>query len=86
MSGFGRIISGGSQMQKGLTKGINDKLDQLDDKRDKRESLAKQVRDAFKQKNLSAPNFNDIQVGQVSDKFGGKKGNNFTLPPKQKNV
>lgn len=81
MDGFGRVIDGGAPMRKGLTKGINDKLDQLEDKRESREKLAKTVRDAFKQKNLSAPNFNDIQVGQKSDKFGGKKGSNFTRPP-----
>ena len=86
MSGYGQVISGGARMTKGVTKGINDKLDSLEDRRESRESLAKTVTDAFKQKNLSAPTFNNIQVGQKSDKFGGKKGNNFTTPTKPKNV
>jgi hypothetical protein len=80
MSGYGRVISGGDQMRKGVTKGINDKLDQLEDKRESRSKLAATVRNAFKQKNLSDNNFNDIEVGQPSTKFGGKKGNNFTKP------
>ena len=27
MSGYGKVINGGKQMSKGLTKGINDKLE-----------------------------------------------------------
>lgn len=83
---YGRVISGGKQMTKGLTKGINDKLDQLEDKREKRETLANTVKGAFAQKDLSSPNWNDIQVNQPSTKFGGKKGTNMTSPKRPTNV
>lgn len=86
MSGFGRIIDGGKQMTKGVTKGINDKLDALEDKREKRKILADTVNTAFKYKDLSAPNWNDIQVGQTTTKFGAKKGNNLVPPTRPSKV
>ena len=63
MNGYGRVISGGAPMRKGVTGGINDKLDQLEDKREKRETLANTVKQGFNQKNLSDPTWNNIQVG-----------------------
>lgn len=86
MSGFGRVIDGGSRMTKGLTKGINGKLDNLEDTRERRKSLADTVKAGFKVNNLSAPTWNNIQVGQTSTKFGGKKGNNMTSPKKPEKV
>ena len=80
MSEFGRIIDGGKPMRKGVTAGINDKLEQLEAKRDARMKLADTVKQAFKQRDLSSPNWNDIQVGQKSSKFGGKKGTNLVNP------
>jgi hypothetical protein len=70
---YGRVITGGKQMTKGLTKGINDKLDQLEDKREKRESLANTVKGAFATKNLSNNHWNDIDVGQRGNKMKAGK-------------
>jgi hypothetical protein len=86
MSGYGQVLSGGAAMRKGVTKGINDKLDALEDKREAREKLANQVKQAFKGTDLSSPKVNNVQVGQKSDKFGGKKGNNFTITKSPKNI
>ena len=86
MSSYGQVIDGGSQMRKGVTKGINDKLDALEDKRKAREKLANEVKQAFKGQNLSSPKINNIQVGQKSTKFGGKKGNNMDIGKSPKNV
>ena len=45
MSGYGRVISGGKQAQKGNnTKQINDKLDGFSDKHEKSEKIAGAVR------------------------------------------
>ena len=40
MSEYGRVISGGKQMSKGLTKGINDKLAGYEEENERRAVIA----------------------------------------------
>jgi hypothetical protein len=53
MSAYGKVISGGAQMSKGLTKGINDKLDGIADRRERAQVIATSVVNAYKVKTLS---------------------------------
>lgn len=71
---YGKVISGGASMRKGLTKGINDKLKTHDKQVAHRESVAAQVVDAYKTRVLSNQAINNVHGG---DKF--KKG---TVPSK----
>lgn len=73
-------------MRKGVSKGINDKLESLDAKREARKTLATAVNKAFKNTSLSEPTMNNVQVGQKTTKFGGKKGNNFDIGKSPKNI
>jgi hypothetical protein len=63
---YGKIISGGKQMTKGLTKGINDKLDNLEDRRERSQTIATAVRNAFTKKNLSDQTTNNVKGGTFS--------------------
>ena len=83
---YGQVIDGGAQMRKGLSKGINDKLEGFSKEQDRRKMLCDSVKKAFKGTDLSSPQVNNVQVGQKTDKFGGKKGNNFTITKSPKNV
>lgn len=62
MSGYGKIISGGARMTKGLTKGINDKLEEYAESHKMSATLANSVRNVFNQNPLSAPHLNNINV------------------------
>lgn len=63
MSGYGKVISGGAKMSKGVTKGINDKLSgrAADDSR--RAQVATAVNNAFKVRHLSDQTTNGISAG-----------------------
>lgn len=74
MSGYGKIISGGKQMQKGLTKGINDKLEEFAESHKRSAMIAGAVKRAFDKNPLSDPHLNNI------------KGGSFTTPKLPKNV
>lgn len=63
MSGYGKVITGGVQMRKGLTKGINNKLEQHPPEFARSQSIAKAVLDAYSVKNLSGPSTNEISKG-----------------------
>ena len=63
MSEYGKVISGGAQMSKGMTKGINDKLKGFADGNKRSAVIANAVGNAFKQRNLSDPTTNNIQAG-----------------------
>lgn len=52
---YGKVISGGKPMTKGLTKGINDKLEEFAERHERPKMIAESVLNAFKQKNLSKP-------------------------------
>lgn len=57
---YGKVISGGAKMSKGLTKGINDKLKTFADGHKRADMIAGAVAKAFKQRNLSDQTTNDI--------------------------
>jgi len=68
MSGYGKIISGGARMTKGLTKNVNDKLGGFAESHKMSATLANSVRKAFNQNPLSDQHLNDINVA-ASKKF-----------------
>ena len=68
---YGKIISGGARMTKGLTKGVNNKLSGFAGSHDRAAALAASVRKAFTQNPLSDPHLNNINV---------KAGKKFTTP------
>jgi stress response protein YsnF len=63
MSGYGKVINGGKQMQKGLTKGINDKLEEFAESHKRSASIAAQVRDVYKVNTLSDQHTQNIKGG-----------------------
>ena len=63
MSGYGRVISGGAKMSKGVSKGINDKLSSRSKEDDRRENVAGQVRQAFTVRHLSDQTTNNVSAG-----------------------
>ena len=75
MSEYGRVISGGAKMSKGLTKGINDKLSGFAKENDRRKTISTAVVNAFKVKNLSDNSTNNVS-----------KGGKFTTPEKPQKV
>jgi hypothetical protein len=64
MSGYGRVISGGKQMSKGLTKGINDKLDGYEEENERRAVIATAVKNAFTVRHLSDQTTNNSNNGK----------------------
>ena len=64
MSGYGKVIDGGAQMRKGVTKGINDKLSGFSAGHERSEKIAGAVRDAFKQRNLADQTTNNVKGGK----------------------
>ena len=52
---YGKIISGGKPMTKGLTKGINEKREEFAESHKRSAIIATSVNNAFKQTNLSEP-------------------------------
>jgi len=71
---YGKVISGGKQMSKGVSKGINDKLAGFAGENKRRAAVAGAVRNAFTQNPLSDNHTNNVN--------GGK----FTTPKLPKNV
>jgi hypothetical protein len=63
MSGYGKVISGGAKMSKGLSKGINDKLTGFAGENKRREMVAGAVRQAFTVRHLSDQTTNGISAG-----------------------
>jgi hypothetical protein len=72
---YGKIIDGGKQMSKGLTKGINDKLDGFKGENERRAVVANAVLDAYKVNTVSSQHTDGIHNS-------GK----FTKPSVPKNV
>ena len=60
---YGKVISGGKAMSKGLTKGINDKLSSRSKEDDRRENVAGKVREAFKVRHLSDQTTDNVSAG-----------------------
>lgn len=66
MSGYGKVISGGKAMTKGLTKGVNDKLAGFAKDQDRRKMVATAVGKAFNQNPLSDNHLNNINGGKFT--------------------
>lgn len=66
MSAYGKVISGGKAMTKGLTKGINDKLDGIADRRERAKTIATSVVNAYKVKTLSDQHTQNIRGGKFT--------------------
>ena len=64
MSEYGRVISGGKQMSKGLTKGINNKLSGFEEENDRRATIANAVKNAFTVRHLSDQTTNNSNNGK----------------------
>jgi hypothetical protein len=60
---YGKVISGGAAMRKGLTKGINDKLASRSAEDDRRDTVATAVANAYKVKTLSSQHTNNVSKG-----------------------
>ena len=60
---YGKIISGGKQMSKGLSKGINDKLDGFANENKRRTSVAKAVSSVYKAGVITDPHTNNVKGG-----------------------
>lgn len=65
---YGKVINGGAQMRKGVTKGINDKLASRSAEDDRRAAVAGAVASAYKVNTISSQHTN------------GTKGGSFTKP------
>ena len=61
---YGRVISGGKQMSKGLTKGINDKLSGYEEENERRATIATAVKNAFTVRHLSDQTTNNVKGGK----------------------
>jgi hypothetical protein len=61
MSGYGKVINGGKQMAKGLTKGINDKLENFSESNGRAKVIATAVKDAYAVKTLSTQHTNNVK-------------------------
>lgn len=60
---YGKVINGGAQMRKGVTKGINDKLGSRSKEDDRRQSVATAVVNAYKIDTLSNQHTNNVSAG-----------------------
>ena len=60
---YGKIISGGKQMSKGLSKNINDKLDNFAAGHAHAASIAKAVNSAYKDGIVNDPHTNNVKGG-----------------------
>jgi hypothetical protein len=63
---YGKVISGGASMRKGVSKGINDKLETLKAARSSRQITASAVADAFKVDTLSQQHTNNVNGGKFT--------------------
>jgi hypothetical protein len=63
---YGKVISGGASMRKGVSKGINDKLENLKAQRSERQITANAVADAYKVDTLSNQHTNNVRGGKFT--------------------
>ena len=75
MFGYGKIINGGKQMSKGVTKNINDKLEGFANGHERSKTIATAVNKAYKVNTLSSQHTDNVK------QFG-----KFTKPSVPKNV
>ena len=60
---YGKVINGGKQMSKGLTKGINDKLEEFAESHKRSKTIATAVKDVYKIRTLSDQHTQNIRGG-----------------------
>jgi hypothetical protein len=63
MSAYGKVISGGAQMSKGVSKSINKKIDGFADENKRRAVVATAVCNAFTVRHLSDQTTNGVSAG-----------------------
>jgi len=63
---YGKVISGGAQMRKGVSKGINNKLEGFEEENERRAKVAGAVREAFTVRVLSDQTVNNIKGGKFT--------------------
>lgn len=63
---YGKVISGGASMRKGLTKGINDKISGHEAECDRRATIATAVCNAYKVNTVSSQHTNDTNGGKFT--------------------
>jgi hypothetical protein len=61
MSSYGKVISGGKSMRKGLTKNINDKVDGHNSDLKRKEVIATAVNNAYKVNTVSSQHTNNVK-------------------------
>jgi hypothetical protein len=61
---YGKVINGGAQMRKGLTKGVNNKLSTRSAEDSRRQSVATAVNNAYKVDTLSSQHTNNVRGGK----------------------
>jgi hypothetical protein len=61
---YGKVISGGAAMRKGLTKGVNDKLKSFADGHSHAKTIATAVNNAFTVRHLSDQTTNNSNKGK----------------------
>ena len=66
MSAYGKVNSGGKAMSKGLTKGINDKLEEFAESHARSKIIATSVLNAFKANPLADPHTQNINGGKFT--------------------
>jgi hypothetical protein len=67
---YGKVISGGARMTKGVTKGINNKLEEFAEGHKRAQKIATAVGDAYKVDTLSTQHTNDVrQFGKFKKPF-----------------
>lgn len=63
---YGKVINGGAQMRKGVTKGINDKLASRSAEDSRRATVATAVNNAYKVDTVSSQHTNNSNKGQFT--------------------
>lgn len=61
---YGKVINGGAQMRKGLSKGVNDKLSTRSAEDSRRQTVATAVNNAYKVDTLSSQHTNNVRGGK----------------------
>jgi len=60
---YGKVINGGAQMRKGVSKGVNNKLSARSAEDSRRQNVATAVNNAYKVRTLSDQHTNNVSAG-----------------------
>jgi hypothetical protein len=60
---YGKVINGGVQMRKGVSKGVNDKLSARSKEDSRRQTVATAVANVYKIRTLSDQHTNNVSAG-----------------------